>query len=466
MKNSILTSLIVAALVAAGCGSSHPGGGYSYVDDIYYNPRTDQAAGASRFDEPAVLDRETQKTSDREMAQMKRDLAPQTPNQNADFNAIQERYANILANDSISEVDTLVYANDETGYWVDGFDGSDMDRDYAERIVRFHGPLAGVPYWSPLYSEIVYGSNWNWNVYVDGSYAWAFPSWSNPWYYNYYTSPRWSLSFGFGWPYYRNWGYWGGYSAWYSPWYDPWYGYGYPYYGYSGGYYGHQHHYPIGGGGGGRTYTNEVPRRGNATNHSYTPSTTRDSYTRPGITGTTTRRVDEQGNTVISNGQQTYTRPARDSYQQSGGTVKSAGTPSSTEPRSNDRAVRRSYTPTYSQPQSTSRPSYNRTEAPARSSAPTRSSGSGNVTTPSRSSSPGVRYQSSGSTTPPASSGSSGSRTYTRPSRSESSSSPSYSAPSRSSGSYGGGGSSSGGGSMNSGSSSGGGSSNPRSSRR
>ena len=436
MKKRIITSLVVAAIIAAGCGSTQPGAGYSYVDDIYYNPRTDpQKEEQKYFTERATLDKETQKVSDQELAQKQREYGnKQTPNQNTDFDAVQQNYANILANDSIIETDTLLYTNDETGYWVDGFEGSDMDRDYAERIVRFHGPFMGVPYGSPLYTDLVYGNYWDWNVYVDGNYAWAVPTWSNSLYYNYY-SPGWSLSFGWGWPYYNSYGYWGGYYG-----YNSWYGMGYPY----NGYYGGHHHggYHNGYNGGGRNYTNEEPRRGNATNHSYTPNNTQyNNNPRESMKSTTTRTVDAQGNRTISNGQTTYTRPTRESYNQNAGTTtKSSSTDGGTQ-QVNDRAVRRSYTPTYSAPQNTSRPTYNRT-APSqqRTTTAPRSLGTGTSTgsTPAKSATQptGTRYQSTGtSNSRPASSGTS-SPSYSRPERSTSVSSPSSSSPSRSSGGY------------------------------
>ena len=66
------------------------------------------------------------------------------------------------------------------GEWVGGFDGSADDYEYATRIIRFRNPRYAIPVSSPLYFDVVYGLNtWDWNVYYDGLYAYAFPTFSN-----------------------------------------------------------------------------------------------------------------------------------------------------------------------------------------------------------------------------------------------------------------------------------------------
>ncbi len=121
------------------------------------------------------------------------------------------------------------------GEWVNGFDGSEDDYEYATRIIRFRNPRYAISISSPLYWDVVYGLNsWDWNVYTDGLYAYVFPTYTNrlwwDWRYN---------SFGWGgYPYY-GWGW----NGWYGPgwgwsiswggWYGGWYG----------GWWGHHHHY-------------------------------------------------------------------------------------------------------------------------------------------------------------------------------------------------------------------------------
>lgn len=60
---------------------------------------------------------------------------------------------------------------------MNGFDGSEDDYEYATRIIRFRNPRYAISISSPLYWDVVYGLNsWDWNVYTDGLYAYAFPT--------------------------------------------------------------------------------------------------------------------------------------------------------------------------------------------------------------------------------------------------------------------------------------------------
>ena len=67
------------------------------------------------------------------------------------------------------------------------------------RIVRFRNPRYAVSISSPYYWDIVYGLNsWDWNVYTDGMYAYAFPTFSNRLWWDWrYNSYGWG-----GYPYY------------------------------------------------------------------------------------------------------------------------------------------------------------------------------------------------------------------------------------------------------------------------
>lgn len=138
----------------------------------------------------------------------------------------------------------------ERGEWVNGFEGSQDDYEYAMRIVRFRNPRYAIPVSSPLYWDVVYGlSSWDWNVYDDGLYAYAFPTYTNrlwwDWRFNYPYRPSWGFSWGWSSPwYYSSWypnywygGYWGG-----GYWgHHPWHNHYYPSYGWGGGYWGGGH---------------------------------------------------------------------------------------------------------------------------------------------------------------------------------------------------------------------------------
>ena len=147
-------------------------------------------------------------------------------------------------NDFVMEDDTLYIKEkavpDPEGEWVNGFDGSEDDYEYAMRIVRFRNPRYAISISSPYYWDVVYGlDTWNWNVYTDGMYAYAFPTFSNRLWWDWrYNSYGWG-----GYPYYG----WGGYSPYYS--YGGWsYGWGGFYGGWSWGWGHHHHHYYPGGG--------------------------------------------------------------------------------------------------------------------------------------------------------------------------------------------------------------------------
>ncbi len=349
--------------------------------------------------------------------------------------------------------------SDLDGEWVNGeFEGSQDDYEYAERIIRFRNPRFAVSISSPFYWDVVYGTNpWEWNVYTDGLYAYAFPTFSNPlwwdWRYNSY-GPGW----GWGWsrPYY-GWGgyypgYWGGwYGGWHAGWHGGWHG------GYWGDHWGHHHGYYPGWGGGGHywgnsTYTNRrsygslrgsssVRRADGGRSQSVRRGSTVDAGRRSSSTGRVvgTRSSSRPGTVTRSDASSTrrgtYTRPSStrsssSSYDSSrGSSVRSSGSTtrsSGSSVRSNGSSVRSGSSSDVSTRRSTSSaPSYNR----------------GSSTSPSRS-------YSSGSTTRRSTPSSSSSRSYSSPGSS-----------SRSSGSYSGGGSSSR-------SSSGGGGGSTRSSRR
>lgn len=127
------------------------------------------------------------------------------------------------------------YDQDLDGTWVNGFDGTNDDYEYATRLIRFRNPRFAISISSPYYWDVVYGLNsWDWNVYDDGMYAYAFPTFSNRLWWDWrFNSYGWGFGYNYGWgygysPYYSYWG--GGY-----PYYGGWYGRGW-----DGGYYAHR----------------------------------------------------------------------------------------------------------------------------------------------------------------------------------------------------------------------------------
>lgn len=124
--------------------------------------------------------------------------------------------------------------DDGEGYYLNGFNGSQSDYEYATRIRRFHNPRFTITIGDPGYNDIYFLNSSDWNVYIDGPYAWVTPTWSNPWYWNYtwapasYGSWTWRM---YPWgPYWGggiswNWGYNWGWNSWYYPHYHHYHGY-------------------------------------------------------------------------------------------------------------------------------------------------------------------------------------------------------------------------------------------------
>lgn len=108
------------------------------------------------------------------------------------------------------------------GEWVNGFDGTEDDYEYAVRLIRFRNPLYGVSVGSPFYWNIVYGmDSWDWNVYTDGYYAYAFPTYTNRLWWNWRYGPIWYNSYWSWYDYYWNYPYYAWHSHYYPHWSHP-----------------------------------------------------------------------------------------------------------------------------------------------------------------------------------------------------------------------------------------------------
>lgn len=279
--------------------------------------------------------------------------------------------------------------SDLDGEWVGGeFNGSADDYEYATRIIRFRNPRYAISVSSPVYWDVVYGLNsWDWNVYTDGFYAYAFPTYSNRlwwdwrynsfgwggypywnWSWNSYYGPSWSFGWNFGW--YGGWGYH------HHPYYD-WHHGGY----HHGGYYGNAYtgrrpvsmsrNYSTSRRGSGSVSTrrpssqsgNQTIRRGT------TSSSRRVVSTRQG--GASSRSSVSSGRVVRSgNRHSTYTRPSSTR----GNTYNRESTTSGS--RSYNRSSGTSSSRSYSTGSSRSSRSYSPERSSSRSSGSSYSSGS------------------------------------------------------------------------------------------
>lgn len=210
-----------------------PATAWAQTDDLYYLPKKEKAKTTV-----ATTERNTAtKSPSNAQTIVVRDVKGNVRNVDEYNRRYSSRDYQISTSNDTVYLDERPY--NERGEWVNGFNGSEDDYEYAMRLVRFRNPRYAISVSSPLYWDVVYGGYgmWDWNVYDDGMYAYVFPTYTNRLWWDW----RWNR-WGFGW-----------YNSWYAPYYSSWY---YPYYGYSywGGfwspYYGH-HYYPYYGWGGG-----------------------------------------------------------------------------------------------------------------------------------------------------------------------------------------------------------------------
>lgn len=195
MKHKILLLLVLLTV---------PFMGYSQVDDMYFVPRKEtktQAENAVAVEEQVqatVSAAETEEEYDETVTYATGELRDVD-----EYNRRDTWY-----NDSL-----VAQADDEEeGYVADSEEETGEDYHYSKRILRFCAPTVGVVVSSPLYWDLCYGPNSiYWDVYVDGIYAYAFPScWSSLYWGMYYP-------YSWGWSLYWGWG-----NPWYAGWYNPW----------------------------------------------------------------------------------------------------------------------------------------------------------------------------------------------------------------------------------------------------
>lgn len=233
MKKIVLFSLMMACLplmVLAQSGN----------DDLYFIPKK-KTEKKEKVTNPAKVVVEMENTSvSVNTAPGSSVIVVKDVNGNVrDVDEYNRRYTS-RDNSFSFENDTLYIEEkpyNERGEWINGFEGSQTDYDYAMRIIRFRSPAFAIPISSPLYWDVIsLGYSWEWNVFDTGMYAYAFPTNSNRWW--------WDWRFNYTWRYP---------SYWHNPsnyWCSPYYGwYGYSGY-YWGGYYpphihhSHWHHFP------------------------------------------------------------------------------------------------------------------------------------------------------------------------------------------------------------------------------
>ena len=244
MKKIVLFSLMMACMpfmVLAQSGN----------DDLYYIPKK------KKEQKEKVETKTVVKTEQASVAgsgnQVTTPIVVRDVNGNTrDLDEYNRRYTS-RENEFTYENDTLYIQEKpylEQGEWINGFEGSQEDYDYAMRIIRFRSPRFAVSISSPYYWDIIsLGYTTGWNVFDTGMYAFAFPTFTNSWWWDWRYNSMLSIRY-----YPSNWLY---RSGWY---YSSWYDWGYPYHHhhYHWHHFPHHHHYAHGGWGG---YWGPVCRR-------------------------------------------------------------------------------------------------------------------------------------------------------------------------------------------------------------
>lgn len=389
--------LIVPLLIATACSPSYVGTS-AFQDDIYYVPG-----------EESLIDKEmavytTKPATQEPIIEQNTKAEPTTKatfGDDRNFQQIQEQYREMLVNDTIGTIDTTYY-NDEQGYFIGEFNGTDSDLEDIKRLRQWYPQGFGYYDNSGYNLAMWLAGDSDWNVYIDGDKVWWTPTWTNYRHYNSfnfspvrygrrfaYNYPHYGSSFGFGFGighgYYDDF-YWGSNFGWGSPYYSHYshYGYGYPYYGNHYGYTKHSKNYygprrTMGTKAGtSRAYTNRsaVSKTRGATSRINRSAGYRSSGT------TTTRRSAATTRDAVrrSSAAQRYgSRSSRSSYANRAGTTTRRINTTGTVRRSKYRGTttrygtqnRSSYTGTknrttvkrrpssYTKPRSSSRPSYN-----------------------------------------------------------------------------------------------------------
>ena len=222
MKKIVLASLMMVCLPYWAMSQS-------VDDDLYFIPKKKAEKKEEVKQEVKVVVPQKQNTTTVYAAPGSTVVVKDVKGKVRDVDEYNRRYTSRDNNFSM-ENDTLYIEEkplNERGEWVNGFEGSQDDYEYAMRIVRFRNPRYAIPVSSPLYWDVVYGlPSWDWNVYDDGLYAYVFPTYTNrlwwDWRWNYPYGASWGFSWGWSSPwYYNSWyypgywggGYWGGYWA-------------------------------------------------------------------------------------------------------------------------------------------------------------------------------------------------------------------------------------------------------------
>ena len=195
MKKIVLASLMMVCLPYWAMSQS-------VDDDLYFIPKKKAEKKEEVKQEVKVVVPQKQNTTTVYAAPGSTVVVKDVKGKVRDVDEYNRRYTSRDNNFSM-ENDTLYIEEkplNERGEWVNGFEGSQDDYEYAMRIVRFRNPRYAIPVSSPLYWDVVYGlPSWDWNVYDDGLYAYVFPTYTNRLWWDWRWNYPYGASWGFSW---------------------------------------------------------------------------------------------------------------------------------------------------------------------------------------------------------------------------------------------------------------------------
>ncbi|MCT4614975.1 MAG: hypothetical protein N4A49_08900 [Marinifilaceae bacterium] len=193
--------LLVATALFAACSPSYMSP-TAYVDDIYYSPNEDEN----------IKNSENVPYEDEQIGMR---------NQNLEISQLKLKE---IPSDTIRS--TII--EEDHGEYLGGFNGSELDKQDAERLRQTYPQGFGYYNNSGHNLSMWLAGDPDWNVYTDGEHYWWTPSWTN---YNYYNSYNFSpMRYGFNMSYRYPYNYYSPHlNNWHSwnNWFDPYYSYGY-----------------------------------------------------------------------------------------------------------------------------------------------------------------------------------------------------------------------------------------------
>ena len=149
MKSRICASLLIACLPWLAMAQSN--------DDLYFVPKKENKT--EQKTEVQSVPKQTSNNTTVYAAPGSTVVVKDVTGKTRDIDEYNRRYTS--RDNTFSMQNDTLYIEEkpysERGEWVNGFEGSQDDYEYAMRIIRFRSPRYAIPVSSPLYWDVVYG---------------------------------------------------------------------------------------------------------------------------------------------------------------------------------------------------------------------------------------------------------------------------------------------------------------------